>query len=148
MTQPLLEKIVCDFDVDAPVWTTFDFENFSRHKRLWDYQQNALQCAMKALWKFYDDYRNFSPDEDSDKANTFRKGKLFTCYEDNGLTDQFQPCRICRQRLRQTYFDSQTTNSCLQRQRRFQQRRKAKDCFAIAFDAHGYHKTKRKSSRF
>lgn len=87
MAQPLLEKIVCDFDVDAPNWMTFDFENFSRHKRLWDYQQNALQGAMKALWKYYEDYRDYQPNEESDKANVFRKGKFWSCYEDNGLSE-------------------------------------------------------------
>lgn len=86
MTQPLLEKIVCDFDVDAPAWTTFDVENFSRHKRLWDYQQNALNCATKALWKFYEDYRDFSPHEDAKLANDVRKNKLWQAYEDNGLS--------------------------------------------------------------
>ncbi len=93
MTQPLLERIVADFEVDAPNWTTFDFENFSRHKRLWDYQQNALQGAMKALWKYYEDYRPYQPNEadnydDATKnANGFRKGKLWSCYEDNGLSE-------------------------------------------------------------
>lgn len=93
MAQPLLEKIVADFEVDAPDWTTFDFENFSRNKRLWDYQQNALQGAMKALWKYYEDYRDYQPNEadsydDATKnSNIFRKGKLWSCYEDNGLSE-------------------------------------------------------------
>ena len=93
MAQPLLERIVADFEVDAPNWTTFDFEYFSRHKRLWDYQQNALQGAMKALWKYYADYRDYQPneadnyDDASKNANGFRKGKLWSCYEDNGLSE-------------------------------------------------------------
>ncbi len=93
MTSPLLEKIVADFEVDAPNWTTFDFENFSRNKRLWDYQQNALANAMKALWTYYEDYRDYQPneadnDDDASKnANVFRKGKLWSCYEDNGLSE-------------------------------------------------------------
>ena len=93
MTQPLLEKIVADVETDAPNWTTFDFENFSQHKRLWDYQQNALIGAMKALWKYYEDFRNYQSnevdnyDDVSKNANNFRKGKLHACYEDNGLTE-------------------------------------------------------------
>lgn len=93
MPQPLLEKIVADFEVNAPVWTTFDFEQFSRHKKLWDYQQNALIGAMKALWKYYEDFRDYTRDEAvnydavSKNANDFRKGKLWTCYEDNGLSE-------------------------------------------------------------
>lgn len=96
MAQPLLERIVADFEVDAPNWTTFDFENFSRHKRLWDYQQNALQGALKALWKYYEDYRDYQPNEADDyddafkNANEFRKGKLWTCYEDNGLSESLE----------------------------------------------------------
>lgn len=93
MTQPLLEKIVADVETDAPNWTTFDFENFSNHKKLWDYQQNALQGAMKALWKYYEDFRDYSPaevdnyDEINKNENEIRKGKLRACYEDNGLTE-------------------------------------------------------------
>ncbi len=93
MPQPLFERIVLDVEVDAPNWTTFDFENFSRHKRLWDYQQNALQGAMKALWKYYEDYRPYQSneadnyDDTAKNANEFRKGKLWSCYEDNGLSE-------------------------------------------------------------
>lgn len=93
MTQPLLEKIVADVEVDAPNWTTFDFENFSNHKKLWDYQQTALVGAMKALWKYYEDFRDYSPDEVDNydeltkNENDIRKGKLRACYEDNGLTE-------------------------------------------------------------
>jgi type III restriction enzyme len=93
MAQPLIERIVADFEVDAPDWTTFDFENFSRNKRLWDYQQNALQGAMKALWKYYEDFRDYRTNEADDyddankNANVFRKSKLWSCYEDNGLAE-------------------------------------------------------------
>ncbi len=93
MTKPLLEKIVADVEVDAPNWTTFDFENFSNHKKLWDYQQNALVGGMKALWKYYEDFRDYSPnevdfyDELTKNENDIRKGKLRACYEDNGLTE-------------------------------------------------------------
>ena len=93
MTQPLLEKIVADVEVDAPNWTTFDFEHFSQHKKLWDYQQNALIGAMKALWKYYEDFRDYSPDEVdfydelTKNENDIRKGKLFSCYEYNNLDE-------------------------------------------------------------
>ncbi len=86
-------KIHADFEVDAPNWTTFDCLNFSRRKRLWDYQQNALNGAMKALWKYYEDYRDYQPneadnyDDISKNANELRKGKLWACYEDNGLSE-------------------------------------------------------------
>lgn len=36
-----------------PNWRGFDLLQFSREKQLWDYQQQALQNALKALWKYY-----------------------------------------------------------------------------------------------
>jgi hypothetical protein len=41
------------FENLPPAWTTFDLASFSRAKTLWDYQQSALQNALKALWKYY-----------------------------------------------------------------------------------------------
>lgn len=38
-----------------PIWTTHDLETFSRGKRLWEYQQNALQNAVKLLHRYYAD---------------------------------------------------------------------------------------------
>lgn len=34
-------------------WSGFDLQSFSRAKTLWDYQQEALEHAIKALWKYY-----------------------------------------------------------------------------------------------
>ena len=36
-----------------PNWRGFDLLQFSREKQLWDYQQQALTNALKALWKYY-----------------------------------------------------------------------------------------------
>lgn len=38
-----------------PNWRGFDLVQFSREKELWDYQQQALANALKALWKYYSD---------------------------------------------------------------------------------------------
>ena len=38
------------FEDLPPAWNTFDLESFSKDKRLWDYQQNALKNAIKVLW--------------------------------------------------------------------------------------------------
>jgi hypothetical protein len=43
------------FEDLPPAWTTFDLASFSRAKTLWDYQQSALQNALKVLWKYYQD---------------------------------------------------------------------------------------------
>ena len=34
-------------------WVDHDLEFFSHAKRLYDYQQQALRNALKALWKYY-----------------------------------------------------------------------------------------------
>ncbi len=36
-----------------PDWSGFDLASFSRDMPLWDFQQQALQNALLALWKFY-----------------------------------------------------------------------------------------------
>jgi type III restriction enzyme len=64
-----------------PNWRGFDLCTFSRDKSLWDYQQEALRYALKALWKYYGEgglstaerkenfyqwYRDFGMDQDLD----------------------------------------------------------------------------------
>ncbi len=51
--QDVLNDIV--FETLPPAWTTFDLAACSKSKRLWDYQQTALQYALKALWKYWFD---------------------------------------------------------------------------------------------
>ena len=50
-----LQTLLNDFAFESlpPAWTTIDLARFSRAKKLWDYQQTALQNAVKALYKFY-----------------------------------------------------------------------------------------------
>jgi len=58
MPRVYLQEMVEDlrFD-DLPVnWTAFDIGAFSRTKTLWDYQRKAVENAIKALWKFYQDF--------------------------------------------------------------------------------------------
>jgi len=69
-----------------PAWQDHDLETFSPAKRLWDYQQEALRYAIKALWKYYDDFRNFVPGEPK-AANEERKERLWAWYRDNGLEE-------------------------------------------------------------
>ncbi len=49
--QTLLNDI--DFESMPAAWTEFDLARFSRSKKLWDYQQTAVENALKALWKYY-----------------------------------------------------------------------------------------------
>ncbi len=60
------------FEDLPPAWTTFDLASFSRAKSLWDYQQSALQNALKALHKYYKDFG-------ADKT------KFFNWYLDNRI---------------------------------------------------------------
>jgi type III restriction enzyme len=71
--QTLLQDI--DFESLPPEWTTFDLARFSRSKDLWDYQQEALQNALKALWKYYTDVKPGSI-----------KHTFYTWYADNQIT--------------------------------------------------------------
>jgi hypothetical protein len=69
--QTLLNDL--EFESLPPEWTTFDLGTFSRPKRMWDYQQTALQNIIKALWKYYE----------GDEAT--RKQRFFKWYQDNDV---------------------------------------------------------------
>ena len=51
------------FEDLPPAWNTFDLESFSKDKRLWDYQQNALKNAIKVLWKYFEDFADYKEKE-------------------------------------------------------------------------------------
>lgn len=82
-----LQEILNQLPYDAlpPAWTTFDLASFSRAKRLWGYQQAALENALKALWKYYQDFGDYQPGEDEKEANARRKAQVFQWYRHNGL---------------------------------------------------------------
>ena len=67
-------------------WSSFDLKSFSRDKKLWEYQQNALRNAIKVLWKYYEDFVDYRRNEKVE-ANTERKNKFFQWYKDNGLEE-------------------------------------------------------------
>jgi hypothetical protein len=69
-----------------PAWQDHDLVRFSGTKRLWDYQQKGLQYALKALWKCYEDFRDFAEGE-PEAANAERKERLWAWYRDNGLEE-------------------------------------------------------------
>ena len=72
-----LENLLNDIPWESlpPAWTTFGFSDFSRSKSLWDYQQEALQNALKALWKYQEAGQDVST----------RKARFFQWYQDNGI---------------------------------------------------------------
>ena len=67
-----------------PNWNTFDLETFSKDKKLWDYQQDAVKNAIKVLWKYYEDFVDYHKNEE-DVANKDRKARFLEWYKDNGL---------------------------------------------------------------
>lgn len=67
-------------------WNSFDLELFSRNKTLWDFQQKAVENALKVLCKYYEDFVDFQNGEKLE-VNQERKKKLFEWYKDNGLEE-------------------------------------------------------------
>lgn len=83
-----LQDFLVDIDFEAlpPAWRDFDLVTFSRHKSLFDYQQEALRFALRGLWKYYQDCVDYQPGE-PDSTNDRRKDSLWQWYQTNGLTD-------------------------------------------------------------
>jgi len=81
----LLQDMIEDlrFEDLPPAWNTFDLESFSKDKRLWDYQQNALKNAIKVLWKYFEDYQ----EKENLEVNGERKKNFLKWYQDNGLEE-------------------------------------------------------------
>jgi DNA phosphorothioation-dependent restriction protein DptG len=57
------------------------------HEEAVDYQCKAVENAIKALWKYYEDVHNYQPGENA-KTNRERKRKFFQWYQDNGLSEE------------------------------------------------------------
>jgi len=59
-------------------WTAFDLADFSRSKRLYDYQQKAVENAIKVLWKYDEDFRDYQPyeGEEAGRREEGRPGTL------------------------------------------------------------------------
>jgi type III restriction enzyme len=74
------------FDGLPAEWNTFNLDAFSRTKKLWNYQRQAVENAIKTLWKYYENVHNYQPDENAE-TNRERKRKFFRWYQDNGLSE-------------------------------------------------------------
>jgi type III restriction enzyme len=88
MSTVYLHEMVNDIRFDGlPVnWNAFDIGKFSRTKVLWDYQRNAVENAIKVLWKYYENFQDYRTGENAD-ANRERKQKFFRWYWSNGLEE-------------------------------------------------------------
>lgn len=70
-----LQNIVENFNLNnlPSDWLGVDFEKFSKEKSLFDYQQKALENALKALYLYYEQYKE-------------NKSDFYKHYQNNGLT--------------------------------------------------------------
>jgi superfamily II DNA or RNA helicase len=84
----ILREIAGNIDLEelGHHWRGFDFESFSKSKKLYDFQKEALENVLKVLWFYYEKYFDFRKDEDL-SINDKRKEKLFREYLDYGLLE-------------------------------------------------------------
>ena len=90
MTRVFLQNIIEESKRfgDLPAnWNSFDLENFSKNKKLWDYQRDALKNAITVLWKYFENFVDYGEDERLE-VNQERKRKFFKWYKDNGLEEK------------------------------------------------------------
>ncbi|MCL0041823.1 DEAD/DEAH box helicase family protein, partial [Peptococcaceae bacterium] len=100
MTTVFLQSILNNISLsNLPYnWNSFDLKTFSKNKTLWEFQQKAIENALKLLWKYYKDFYDFQSGETIDvnrnrkemlfktiDVNRNRKEMLFKWYKDNGL---------------------------------------------------------------
>ncbi|MBC7328312.1 DEAD/DEAH box helicase family protein [bacterium] len=88
MARLLLQDMIDDlrFEDLPPNWNSFDIPHFSKNKTLWDYQQKAIENAIKLLWKYYEDFQDYQKGERLE-TNQIRKEKLYQWYRQNGLEE-------------------------------------------------------------
>ncbi len=95
MTRVLLQEMVKNikFEKLHSEWNSFDLENFSKNKELWDYQKDAIKNAIKVLWKYFEDFIDYQEGENL-KINQERKRKLFKWYKDNELDESLVDIKL------------------------------------------------------
>jgi type III restriction enzyme len=108
MMRIYLQQMVEDIPDDGlpEAWVDHDLAFFSHTKRLYDYQQQALCNALKALWKYYEHFGDHQQGE-TDDANRQRKQQLCQWYRDNGLSEDLsiEPKSTFADLLRDYYAD-------------------------------------------
>jgi superfamily II DNA or RNA helicase len=123
MTRIYLQQMVEDIPDDRlpEAWVDHDLAFFSHTKRLYDYQQQALRNALKALWKYYEGAESsltpsLSPlgkgGEGEGSGEIYktrqRKQQLWEWYKNNGLTEEdfsLEPKSTFAGLLREYYAD-------------------------------------------
>ncbi|MGC8734278.1 MAG: DEAD/DEAH box helicase family protein [bacterium] len=89
MSKLILKQIIenVNFNDLSFNWQEFDFEKFSKNKKLYDFQKKALENFLKILWLYYEKFTDYHENESLD-INEKRKEKLFKEYLDWGLNDK------------------------------------------------------------
>jgi hypothetical protein len=83
--QDIIEESTRFEDLPAN-WNSFDLESFSKSKKLWDYQRDALKNAIKVLWKYFEDFVDYKEGEKLE-VNQEKKQKFIEWYKINGLDE-------------------------------------------------------------
>ena len=107
MAEPYLQRIAEDTEIDSPAWTDFDLVRFSKQKSLWDYQETALRNASRALFLYYERFRDYEPGEQNRIAarnfgstskplnpNDTRRSEMMKYYADRGLQEDLDYSRL------------------------------------------------------
>ncbi|MCD6283865.1 DEAD/DEAH box helicase family protein, partial [bacterium] len=81
MSKLILQNIADNISFDSlPArWQNFDLKSFSREKTLYDFQQKALENALKILWKYYESEIDYQENEKLE-VNQKRKEEFFKFY--------------------------------------------------------------------
>ncbi|MBI2486725.1 MAG: DEAD/DEAH box helicase family protein [Deltaproteobacteria bacterium] len=85
MSRIFLKEMVNDirFDNLPANWNSFDLRGFSEKKSLWDYQQKAIENAIKVFWNYYEGFGDYQKGEGLE-VNKSRKERFLKWYKDNG----------------------------------------------------------------
>lgn len=87
--QPALEPITQTLNYgDLPeTWRVPEIERFSEQKTLYDYQEDALRCAARALYLYYGKEGNDYQAREAQAADSARKQDLANRYSSSQLSD-------------------------------------------------------------
>jgi len=82
MSKLILQTIADDIQFDSlPVlWREFDLKYFSKEKNLYDFQEKALENALKVFWYYYGNKFDYK-DGEKLEINNERKAALFELYQ-------------------------------------------------------------------
>ena len=65
MIRVFLQDIIDDlrFEDLLANWNSSDLVSFSKSKKLWDYQQEAVKNTVKIMWQYFEDFADYQGNE-------------------------------------------------------------------------------------